>query len=86
MINVADDVLDTMVPFVRDMHASSGLTDAVRASTVTLGEAEKQVLDYVAAHVPDARSRAAVRQLDRHRPRLPRPRHARPGRSTCTTG
>ncbi len=49
-----DDVLDTMVPFVRDMHASSGLTDAVRASTVTLGDAEKLVLDYVKSHVPEA--------------------------------
>ena len=29
VIHVADDVLDTMVPFVRDMHASSGLTEAV---------------------------------------------------------
>jgi len=55
VINVADDVLDTMVPFVRDMHASSGLTDAVRASTITLGEAEKQVLEYVKQHVPEAR-------------------------------
>jgi oligoribonuclease len=55
VIHVADDVLDTMVPFVRDMHASSGLTDAVRASTVTLGEAEKQVLEYVKQHVPEAR-------------------------------
>jgi oligoribonuclease len=55
VIHVADDVLDTMVPFVRDMHASSGLTDAVRASTVTLGEAEKRVLEYVKQHVPEAR-------------------------------
>jgi oligoribonuclease len=56
VINVADDVLDTMIPFVRDMHASSGLTDAVRTSTITLGDAEKQVLDYVRSHVPDART------------------------------
>ena len=55
VIHVADDVLDTMVPFVRDMHASSGLTDAVRASTITLGEAERQVLEYVKQHVPEAR-------------------------------
>jgi oligoribonuclease len=55
VIHVADDVLDTMVPFVRDMHATSGLTDAVRASTITLGEAEKRVLDYVKQHVPEAR-------------------------------
>jgi oligoribonuclease len=56
VINVADDVLDTMIPFVRDMHASSGLTDAVRASTTTLGDAETAVLDYVRGHVPDART------------------------------
>jgi oligoribonuclease len=56
VINVADDVLDTMIPFVRDMHISSGLTEAVRTSIVTLGAAEKQVLDYVRAHVPEAKS------------------------------
>src|SRR5664279_2441729 len=56
IINVADDVLDTMIPFVRDMHASSGLTEAVRASTTTLGAAEKQVLDYVRSHVAESNS------------------------------
>jgi oligoribonuclease len=56
VINVADDVLDTMIPFVRDMHASSGLTEAVRAATVTLGQAETQVLDYVRGHVPEAKT------------------------------
>ena len=54
IIHVADDVLDTMVPFVRDMHASSGLTEQVRASTTTLGEAETMVLDYIKKHVPEA--------------------------------
>lgn len=54
VIGTSDDVLDTMVPFVRDMHASSGLTEQVRASTVTLGEAEHQVLEYVKSHVPEA--------------------------------
>jgi oligoribonuclease len=56
VIRVADDVLDTMIPFVRDMHANSGLTDAVRASTITLGEAEKQVLDYIKHHVPEPKT------------------------------
>jgi oligoribonuclease len=56
VIHQHDDVLDTMVPFVRDMHASSGLTDQVRASTITLGDAERQVLEYVKKHVPDAKS------------------------------
>jgi oligoribonuclease len=56
VIKVADDVLDTMIPFVHDMHESSGLTEAVRASTVTLGDAETMVLDYVRSHVPEART------------------------------
>jgi len=56
IIHVDRDVLDTMIPFVRDMHASSGLTDAVLASPVTLGQAERQILDYVKSHVPEAKS------------------------------
>jgi oligoribonuclease len=56
IIHAHDDILDTMVPFVRDMHASSGLTEAVRASTTNLGDAEKLVLDYVKSHVPEAKS------------------------------
>ncbi len=52
IIHVEDDVLDTMVPFVQDMHAASGLTEAVRASTLTLGEAEKPVLDHIRASSP----------------------------------
>jgi oligoribonuclease len=56
VIHAHDDVLDTMMPVVRDMHEASGLTDAVRASNVTLGEAEKLVLDYVRSHVPDPAS------------------------------
>jgi oligoribonuclease len=56
IIHTGDDVLGAMIPFVRDMHASSGLTEQVRASTVTLGEAERQVLAYVKSHVPEAKS------------------------------
>ncbi|MCW2648261.1 MAG: oligoribonuclease [Pseudonocardiales bacterium] len=56
VIHTSDDVLDTMVPYVRDMHASSGLTDQVRASTVTLGEAETMVLDYIKKYVPEPKS------------------------------
>jgi len=56
VIHAEDAALDGMPDVVRDMHAKSGLTDAVRASTVTLAEAEKQVLDYVRRHIPDART------------------------------
>src|ERR1700761_1371709 len=56
IIHTGDEVLASMIPFVRDMHASSGLTEEVRASTVTLGEAETMVLDYIKKFVPDAKS------------------------------
>jgi oligoribonuclease len=56
VIHTADDVLETMVPFVKEMHDSSGLTEAVRQSKITLGEAEQLVLAYVKGHVPDART------------------------------
>jgi oligoribonuclease len=56
IIHAHDDVLDTMVPIVHEMHAASGLTDAVRASTVTLGDAEKLVLEYVKSHIADPKT------------------------------
>jgi oligoribonuclease len=56
IIHTGDDVLDTMVPFVKNMHETSGLTQAVRESRTTLGEAEKQVLEYVKSHVPEVNS------------------------------
>jgi oligoribonuclease len=56
IIHATDDVLDAMVPFVRDMHASSGLTEAVRESAIGLGEAETLVLGYVKGHVPEPKT------------------------------
>ena len=55
VIHAPADAMAEMVPVVRDMHASSGLTDEVLASTLTLREAETQVLAYVKTHVPEAR-------------------------------
>jgi oligoribonuclease len=56
VIHVDDAALDGMPDVVRDMHGRSGLTEEVRRSTVTLAEAEQQVLDYVRSQVPEARS------------------------------
>jgi oligoribonuclease len=56
IIHVDDDALHSMLPVVRDMHASSGLTEAVQASTITLGDAERRILDYVRRHVPDPKT------------------------------
>nr|WP_232822854.1 oligoribonuclease [Glycomyces dulcitolivorans] len=48
--------LDDMGAFVADMHAKSGLTEEVRASRVSLAEAEDAVLQYIKQHVPEART------------------------------
>ncbi|MGH3799683.1 MAG: oligoribonuclease [Pseudonocardiaceae bacterium] len=56
VIHADDAALDSMPAVVREMHTKSGLTEAVRRSTVSLAEAEQQVLAYVRNWVPDARS------------------------------
>lgn len=48
--------LENMGAFVADMHAKSGLTDEVRASRISLREAEDTVLEYLKQHVPEART------------------------------
>jgi oligoribonuclease len=56
VIHADETALAGMPEIVREMHERSGLTDAVRASTVTVAEAEQLALDYVRQHVPDPRS------------------------------
>lgn len=56
VIHAGDDALAAMGDFVRDMHASSGLTEQVRAATVTLADAEQQVLTYIRRFVPEPKS------------------------------
>jgi len=56
VIHADDAALAAMPDVVRDMHARSGLTEEVRRSTITLEQAQRQVLDYVREHVPDANS------------------------------
>ncbi|SNY29848.1 oligoribonuclease [Paractinoplanes atraurantiacus] len=56
VIHADDAALDAMPPVVRDMHAKSGLTDEVRASAITMAEAEEAVLAYVRQFVPNPRT------------------------------
>jgi oligoribonuclease len=56
VIHADETALAGMPDIVREMHERSGLTDAVRASPVTVAEAERLVLDYVRQHVPDPRA------------------------------
>ena len=53
VIGASAEQLERMPDVVREMHASSGLTDEVLASTVTLQQAQEQVLAYVREHVPE---------------------------------
>jgi oligoribonuclease len=65
-LNVLDDGIDLVMgapeaalaqmdPFVVDMHTSSGLLEEIKASTLTVPEAEEAVLAYVRQHAPDRR-------------------------------
>ncbi|PPK68977.1 oligoribonuclease [Actinokineospora auranticolor] len=56
VIHTDDAHLAGMPEVVREMHARSGLTDEVRASALTLAEAEAQVLAYVREWVPESRT------------------------------
>jgi oligoribonuclease len=56
VIHADEAALAGMPDVVREMHANSGLTDAVRASTVTIADAEQLALEYVRKYVPDPRS------------------------------
>ncbi|GGM72426.1 oligoribonuclease [Dactylosporangium sucinum] len=56
VIHADDERLDGMLEVVRDMHSRSGLTEAVRASAVTLAEAEDLIMAYVTEYVPDPRT------------------------------
>ena len=56
VIHAEESLLGGMVEIVREMHDKSGLTDAVRASTVTIAEAEDMVMSYVTSFVKDPRT------------------------------
>jgi oligoribonuclease len=54
VIQAPESALENMVPIVREMHAKSGLTEEIRASTTTLDEAEDRTLAFIREHCPKA--------------------------------
>jgi oligoribonuclease len=56
IISADDAALDGMNEVVVAMHAKSGLTEEVRASTLTVAEAEQQLLAYIKRFVPERRT------------------------------
>jgi oligoribonuclease len=56
VIHVDDPQLASMAEVVQQMHERSGLTTAVRESTVATAQAEDMILEYVRSHVPEPRT------------------------------
>jgi oligoribonuclease len=56
VIHAEESILGAMVEIVREMHDKSGLTDATRASTVTVTQAEDMVMEYVTSLVKEPRT------------------------------
>jgi len=50
VLHATDEQLASMVPVVHEMHRRSGLTAAIRESTVTVAEAEAQTLAFIREH------------------------------------
>jgi oligoribonuclease len=55
VLHADHDALAHMDDYVRAMHTKSGLLPQIEASTVTVADAQAQVLDYVRTHVPTPR-------------------------------
>ena len=56
VIHADDAALDGMIDVVTAMHTRSGLIEEVRSSTIDVAQAESMVLDYIRAHVPQAKT------------------------------
>ena len=50
VVHATDEELAQMDDFVTNMHTSSGLIDEIKASTISLKEAEDQILALIAEH------------------------------------
>jgi len=56
VINQPESALAAMQPVVVEMHTTSGLLAAIRASQVTLEQAGKETFDFIKQHVTEART------------------------------
>jgi oligoribonuclease len=53
VIHASEEELAQMGDFVTEMHTSSGLLDAIRASTITVSEAEARTLAFLREYISD---------------------------------
>ena len=55
LIPPSTEAMDAMGDFVRQMHTDSGLLDELLRATLTMAEAEEQVLEHIRQYVPVSR-------------------------------
>lgn len=56
VIHQSDEILENMNPWCIDQHGKTGLTARVRASTISLEQAEQLTLEFVRLHVEQGAS------------------------------
>lgn len=56
VVHASPDELAAMDDFVRNMHARSGLLPLIQSSTVSLADAGAATLEFLKAHIPEART------------------------------
>ncbi|MPY92258.1 MAG: oligoribonuclease [Acidimicrobiia bacterium] len=56
VVHQSPEVLARMEPVVREMHTTSGLLERIATSTVSLSDAGAATLDFLRAHIPEART------------------------------
>ncbi len=56
VIHQSDDELAKMDEVVTEMHARSGLTEEIRNSTISLADANARTLEFLQAHIDEART------------------------------
>lgn len=56
VIHQPDSLLDAMDSWNRSTHGKSGLTEKVKASTLTEAQAEQQLIDFLSQYVPAGKS------------------------------
>lgn len=56
VIHADEEQLAAMEPVVREMHTRSGLLAAIQGSDVSLEDAARRTLEFIKAHVPQART------------------------------
>ena len=55
-IHQPDEILDAMDDWNTSHHGDSGLTERVRQSQVSMGDAERETIDFLQQHVPAGKS------------------------------